>query len=36
MEQERKNFTYGNPEEGVPGCVANGIDAQWRTIFTAP
>ncbi len=25
MEQERKNFTYGNPEEGVPGCVANGI-----------
>ncbi len=28
MEQERKNFTYGNPEEGVPGCVANGIDAQ--------
>ncbi|MCM1425593.1 MAG: DNA polymerase III subunit alpha [Eubacterium sp.] len=27
MEQERKNFTYGNPEEGVPGCVANGIDA---------
>ncbi len=26
MEQERKNFTYGNPEEGVPGCVANGID----------
>ena len=28
MEQERKNFTYGNPDEGVPGCVANGIDAQ--------
>ncbi|MCM1154728.1 MAG: DNA polymerase III subunit alpha [Roseburia sp.] len=28
MEQERRNFTYGNPEEGVPGCVANGIDAQ--------
>ncbi len=27
MEQERKNFTYGNPEEGVPGCVANGISA---------
>lgn len=26
MEQERKNFTYGNTEEGVPGCVANGID----------
>ena len=28
MEQECKNFTYGNPEEGVPGCVANGISAQ--------
>lgn len=28
MEQERKNFTYGNPEEGVPGCVTNGISAQ--------
>lgn len=28
MEQERKNFTYGNPEENVPGCVANGIDAR--------
>ena len=28
MEQERKNFTYGNPEEGVPGCVAAGIDAK--------
>lgn len=26
MEQERKNFVYGNPEENVPGCVANGID----------
>ena len=25
MEQERKNFTYGNPEEGVPGCISNGI-----------
>ena len=25
MAQERKNFVYGNPEEGVPGCVANGI-----------
>ena len=28
MEQERKNFTYGIPEEGVPGCVGNGISAQ--------
>ncbi len=25
MEKERKNFVYGNPEEGVPGCIANGI-----------
>lgn len=25
MEQERKNFVHGNVEEGVPGCVANGI-----------
>ncbi len=28
MEKERANFIYGNPEEGVPGCVANGISAQ--------
>lgn len=26
MEKERSNFIYGNEEEGVPGCVANGID----------
>ena len=26
MERERKNFIYGNPEEGVTGCIANGID----------
>ena len=26
MEKERQNFVYGNPEEGVTGCVANGID----------
>lgn len=26
MEKERKNFVYGNPEEGVPGCIQNGID----------
>lgn len=25
MAKERQNFVYGNPEEGVPGCVANGI-----------
>ena len=27
MEQERRNFIYGNQEEGVPGCVAKGISA---------
>ncbi|WP_075718494.1 DNA polymerase III subunit alpha [Roseburia sp. 499] len=26
MEKERQNFVYGNPEEGVPGCISNGID----------
>ena len=26
MQKERQNFVYGNPEEGVPGCIANGID----------
>ena len=26
MQKERKNFVYGNEEEGVPGCIANGID----------
>lgn len=26
MEQERRNFIYGNEEEGVKGCVNNGID----------
>ena len=26
MEKERDNFVYGNEEEGVPGCIANGID----------
>ena len=26
MAKERQNFVYGNKEEGVPGCVANGID----------
>ncbi len=28
MEQERKNFIYGNAEENVPGCVARGISEQ--------
>ena len=26
MEKERRNFVYGNEEEGVPGCIANGIE----------
>lgn len=26
MEQERKNFVFGNPDAGVKGCIANGID----------
>lgn len=25
MARERKNFVYGNEEEGVKGCIANGI-----------
>ena len=25
MAKERKNFVYGNEEEGVKGCIANGI-----------
>ncbi len=25
MIKERKNFVYGNEEEGVPGCISNGI-----------
>ena len=26
MAKERQNFVYGNKEEDVPGCIANGID----------
>ena len=34
MEKERANFIYGNEEEGVPGCVSNGISAEVAgTIF---
>lgn len=25
MQRERHNFVYGNPEEGVPGCMSRGI-----------
>ena len=28
MEKERHNFVYGNPEEGVPGCLSKGISEQ--------
>jgi DNA polymerase-3 subunit alpha len=25
MIKERKTFVYGNPEEGIPGCISNGV-----------
>ena len=28
MEKERRNFVYGNEEEGVPGCIKNGISEE--------
>ncbi len=28
MEKERANFVFGNAEEGVPGCAANGISEE--------
>lgn len=28
MEKERQNFVYGNPEENVAGCIANGISEE--------
>ena len=28
MEKERQNFVYGNEEEGVKGCMANGISKE--------
>lgn len=28
MEKERQNFVYGNEEEHVPGCIANGISEE--------
>lgn len=34
MEKERQNFIYGNAEEGVPGCIANGIPEETaKTIY---
>ncbi|MDO4938700.1 MAG: DNA polymerase III subunit alpha [Lachnospiraceae bacterium] len=26
MAKERSNFVYGNPDEGIKGCIGNGID----------
>ncbi|MCQ2535639.1 MAG: DNA polymerase III subunit alpha [Lachnospiraceae bacterium] len=26
MEHERQNFVYGSKEDGIPGCINNGID----------
>lgn len=31
MIKERQNFVYGNEEEGIPGCINNGIDERQRT-----
>ncbi len=28
MAKERQNFVYGNPEEGVPGCISKGISEE--------
>ncbi len=28
MEKERRNFVYGNQEEGIPGCINNGISEE--------
>ena len=28
MQKERQNFVYGNEEEGIPGCVKNGISEE--------
>lgn len=33
MEKERQNFIYGNADEGVPGCIANGISERTAGII---
>ncbi len=33
MQRERANFVYGNEEEGVRGCVNNGISADAANII---
>jgi DNA polymerase-3 subunit alpha len=31
MQQEKKNFIFGNEEQGVPGCIAKGISEKAAT-----
>ncbi len=33
MEQERQNFIYGNEEEGVAGCIKNGVSAETGNVI---
>ena len=33
MEKERQNFVYGNEEEGVKGCINNGIDEKTANLI---
>ena len=33
MEKERRNFVYGNDEEGVKGCIRNGIDEKTANLI---
>ena len=33
MEKERQNFVYGNVEEGVKGCINNGIDEKTANLI---
>ncbi len=28
MKVERRNFIYGSPDDGIPGCIANGIEEE--------
>ena len=31
LRRERENFIYGNEKEGIPGCIANGVDERTAT-----
>ena len=33
MEKERQNFVYGNDEEGIKGCIRNGIDEKTANLI---